>query len=49
MSDPNTKIEKIVASLAKRLGRIPTEEEVVTFIFGSVEEKVALWNKEVKE
>lgn len=47
MSDPDVKIMRIVASLEERLGRYPTEDEVMTFIFGSDDERNAVWNKEI--
>ena len=37
-------LSELISRLTNRLGRVPTEEEVTTFIFGSLEEKNAIWN-----
>ena len=46
---PNDKMRIVVLTLEKRLGRMPTEEEVKTFIFGSRAERQALWADNTKE
>lgn len=43
------KIEFLVQRLTGRFGRYPTEEEVLAFINGSQEERLAIWNKEKEE
>lgn len=40
----NDDLFMIVASLQARLGRLPTEEEVIQFIFGSKDEREEIWN-----
>lgn len=42
------KLKVLILSLQERLGREPTEEEVLGFINGTQEEREAIWNKEVK-
>lgn len=39
------KLDLLIEKLTKRLGRLPTEEEVWTFINGSVTERLFIWNK----
>lgn len=34
----------IITALRDRLGRLPTENEVMLFIFGTEIEKFAIWN-----
>ena len=36
----------IVISLQARLGRMPTEQEVIDFIFGDDDTRSNIWNKE---
>ncbi len=38
------KIAELVDKLAERLGRIPTEDEVLLFIYGTDEERQSVWN-----
>lgn len=38
------KIAELVDELAERLGRIPTEDEVLLFIYGADEERQSVWN-----
>lgn len=40
----NEKLDLIIEALHKRLGRIPTEAEAKTFIFGTEDEQNAVWN-----
>lgn len=40
---------KIISSLWDRFGRAPTEDEVMTIIFGDDDAKHTIWNKENKE
>ena len=37
-------LRELISRLTKRLDRVPTEDEVTQFIFGSLEEKTAIWN-----
>lgn len=49
MSDPvDKKLTYLVQRLKGQFGREPTEEEVLSFIEGSDEERIAIWNKEKK-
>lgn len=34
----------LIAGLADKLSRLPTEQEVWTFIFGSEEQRAEVWN-----
>ena len=36
----------IVISLQARLGRMPTEQEVIDFVFGDDDTRSNIWNKE---
>ena len=38
--------QELILGLHKYLGRIPTEEEVMTFIYGTEEEKLEILNKD---
>lgn len=38
------KIEMLVMALNARLGRLPTEAEVMLFIFGNKEDRLTVWN-----
>jgi hypothetical protein len=40
----NEKIDMLVMALWKRFGRTPTEPEVMLFIFGNKEDRLAVWN-----
>jgi hypothetical protein len=37
-------MDEIIRALAERLGRMPTEDEVITFIRGTDEERMIIWN-----
>jgi hypothetical protein len=43
-----TNVSDLVNVLYSRLGRVPTFDETFDFIFGSIETRTAIWNKEVK-
>ena len=38
------KIDMLVMALTARLNRLPTESEVMLFIFGTREDREAVWN-----
>ena len=40
----NEKFKLLVLCLQARLGRLPTEEEVLTFIWGDKETRERIWN-----
>lgn len=42
--DDDQKIETLVVALIARLGRVPTEAEVMLFIFGDKEDRQTVWN-----
>jgi hypothetical protein len=46
MSDQQ--MRTVVEALAERFGRLPTDEEVMDFLFGDEEKRLAIWNKEVE-
>lgn len=39
----------LIAGLERRLGRLPTEEEMHDFIFGDKETREKIWNSNKKE
>lgn len=39
------KLDLLIKKLTKRLKRVPTEEEVWTFINGSATDRLFIWNK----
>jgi len=43
------KLQLLVSSLHARLGRLPSEDEVVTFVFGDSATREAIWNSVEKE
>ena len=43
------RIPQIIKALTDRFGRIPTESEVLWMIYGTDEERTALWNRDVKQ
>jgi len=46
MSDEqDEKFMILIESLQARLGRLPTEDEVVKFIIGTKQEREAIWNQ----
>lgn len=49
MTDPvDAKLTFLVQRLTGRFGRPPTDDEVIEFVNGSDEERLAIWNKEKK-
>lgn len=42
------KLKILVLSLEARLGRLPTEDELRSFIHGDYETRTKIWNSEVK-
>lgn len=42
-------LDRIIAALRNRLGRIPTEDEVLVFIQGSDWDRLVIWNSAKKE
>ena len=56
MTDPNEDLVEatrgitgIVLALQARFGRLPTEEEVVGFLFGTDMQRNDIWNYQTKE
>lgn len=45
----DTHLEILIGSLTERLGRIPTEDEVMDFINGDEETRSNIWNQNIKE
>lgn len=37
-------MDQLIEELTKQLGRVPTEDEVYTFIYGSKAERTLVWN-----
>jgi len=46
MPDSDEQFKMLVMGLEAKLGRLPTEDEVVAFIFGTEEERRKIWNGE---
>lgn len=42
-------ITGVVLALQARFGRLPTEDEVVGFLFGSEKQRNDIWNSQTKE
>lgn len=40
-----SKLEELIVRLTVRLKRVPTEDEVYDFIYGSSEDRLRIWNK----
>ena len=56
MTEPNDDLGEatrgitgVVLALQARFGRLPTEDEVVGFLFGSEEQRNDIWNSQTKE
>ena len=56
MTEPNEElveatrgITEVVIALQARFGRMPTEEEVVGFLFGTDKKRNDIWNSQTKE
>ena len=56
MTEPNEElvestkgITMVVMALQARFGRLPTEEEVVGFLFGTDTQRKDIWNSQTKE
>ena len=56
MTEPNEElvestkgITMVVMALQARFGRLPTEEEVVGFLFGTETQRKDIWNSQTKE
>ena len=56
MTEPNEElvestkgITMVVMALQARFGRLPTEEEVVGFLFGTDTQREDIWNSQAKE
>ena len=42
-------ITEVVLALQARFGRLPTEQEVIEFLFGSYDRRNEIWNSQTKE
>ena len=51
MADADLLLKTLVTALQAKLGRLPTEDEVMAFIYGEKAEREAIWNsqKEVSD
>ena len=56
MTEPNDDLGEatrgitgVVLALQARFGRLPTEDEVVGFLFGSEKQRNDIWNSQAKE
>lgn len=45
MDEADSQLKTLVMALRARLGRLPTEEELLGFIYGDHATREALWNK----
>lgn len=45
MADGDDKLKLIVLSLHARLGRLPTEDELIDFVNGDSTTRETIWNK----
>jgi len=49
MDDMDRKIGIVVDALAKRFGRLPSEDEVYGFVFGDKHARYEIWNSGVSQ